>query len=146
MVFDKILVATDGSEYAKRATKDAMELAKLSGGKVTGLYVIDRSTFVNIPRDAAVTDIYRTLEKEGEATLAAIKEIGDQYGVKVEVEVAVGSPVEVIVEKSKGFDLIVMGSLGRTGIAKILTGSVAERVVRYADCRVMVVKSCITDE
>ena len=52
-----------------------------------------------------------------------------------------GSPVKAIVEASKDFELIVMGTLGRTGFAKFMMGSVAEKVVRFAKCPVMVVKS-----
>ena len=143
MVFDKILIATDGSEYAKMATKDAIELAKLSGGEVTALFVIDQTMFANIPKDIEMTSIYRNLEKEGEATLVAIRELGDQNGVKVKLEILEGSPAKVIIDKSKEFDLIVMGSLGKTGMTRLLVGSIAEKVVRTAECRVMVVKSLV---
>ena len=52
-----------------------------------------------------------------------------------------GSPVKFIVESSKDFDLIVMGTLGRTGFSKLMMGSVAERVVRYSNCPVMVIRA-----
>lgn len=146
MVFKKILVPTDGSEYAKAATKDAIELAKLSGGEVTAIFVVDKSMFANLPKDIAMTGIHQTLEKEAQATLAAVRELGDRQGVKVKLEIAEGSPAKVIVDWSNEFDLIVMGSLGKTGMTRLLVGSIAEKVVRAAKCRVMVVKSCIVDD
>ncbi len=146
MVFKKILVPTDGSEYAKAATKDAMELAKLSGGKVTAIFVIDKTMFSNFPADIAMTSINYTLEKEAQVALAAVRELGEEYGVKVDLKILDGTPSNVIIDESKDFDLIVMGSLGKTGMTRLLVGSVAEKVMRAAKCRVMVVKSCIVDK
>ena len=146
MVFNKILIATDGSEYAKLATRDAIELAKLSGGEVTAIFVIDQTMFANIPKDIAMTSIHQTLEKEAQATLAAVRELGDEHGIKVKLEIMDGSPAKVIVDKSKEFDIVVMGSLGKTGMTRLLVGSVAEKVLRAAQCRVMIVKSCVLDK
>ncbi len=146
MVFNKILIATDGSEYAKLATRDAIELAKLSGGEVTAIFVIDQTMFANIPKDIAMTSIHQTLEKEAQATLAAVRELGDEHGIKVKLEIMDGPPAKVIVDKSKEFDIVVMGSLGKTGMTRLLVGSVAEKVLRAAKCRVMIVKSCVLDK
>ncbi|MBR7152486.1 MAG: universal stress protein, partial [Candidatus Methanomethylophilaceae archaeon] len=52
-----------------------------------------------------------------------------------------GVPVNVIVDESSNYDVIVMGTLGRTGVSKFLMGSVAEKVVRASRCPVMVVKA-----
>lgn len=49
--------------------------------------------------------------------------------------------MKCIVEASSDYDLVVMGTLGRTGFSKLMMGSVAERVVRYSNCPVMVVRS-----
>jgi nucleotide-binding universal stress UspA family protein len=57
------------------------------------------------------------------------------------MKVVGGPPAKVILEESAGHDLIVMGTLGRTGMAKILIGSVAEKVVKLAKCPVMVVRN-----
>jgi nucleotide-binding universal stress UspA family protein len=51
-----------------------------------------------------------------------------------------GSPAGKIVQDSGKFDLVVMGSLGRSGVSKFIMGSVAEKVVRFAECPVLVVK------
>lgn len=141
MAFSNILVPTDGSEYTKVAVRKAMELAKLSGGKVTALYVLDQTVLTNMPMDSAVVNIYNTLEKEGQEAVDFVQDLGKETGVEVEVSIKEGAPVKVILEESSNYDIIVMGTLGRTGMSKLLMGSVAERVVRGADCPVLVVRA-----
>lgn len=140
MVFKNILVPTDGSEYTKAAVKKAMELAKLSGGRITALYVLDQTILTNMPMDTAVMNVYNTLEKEGKQAVDYVRDLGAEEGVPVELSVKEGTPVKVILDESPNYDIIVMGTLGRTGMSKLLMGSVAERVVRAAQCPVMVVR------
>ncbi|MFT0899275.1 universal stress protein [Candidatus Methanoprimaticola sp. MG2] len=141
MTFKNILVPTDGSEYTKSAVKKAMELAKLSGGKVTALYVLDQTILTNMPMDTAVMNVYNTLEKEGKVAVDYVRDLGAEEGVEVELSIKEGTPVKVILEESPNYDIIVMGTLGRTGMSKLLMGSVAERVVRASMCPVMVVRA-----
>ena len=141
MAFNKILVPTDGSEYTKAAVRKAMELAKLSGGKVTALYVLDQTILTNMPMDTAVMNVYNTLETEGKEAVDFVRDLGASEGVEVEVVIKEGTPVKVILDESANYDIIVMGTLGRTGMSKLLMGSVAERVVRASQCPVLVVRS-----
>ncbi len=141
MAFKNILVPTDGSEYTKAAIDKAMELAKVVGGKVTALYVLDQTILTNVPMDTAVMNVYNALEKEGKQAVDYVSELGEKEGVPVELSVKEGTPVKVILEESANYDVIVMGTLGRTGMSKLLMGSVAERVVRASQCPVMVVKA-----
>ena len=141
MVFKNILVPTDGSEYTKAAVRKAMELAKLAGGQVTALYVLDQTILTNMPMDTAVMNVYNTLEKEGKEAVDFVKELGEQEGVETTVSIKEGTPVKVILEESSKYDIIVMGTLGRTGMSKLLMGSVAERVVRASQCPVLVVRA-----
>lgn len=141
MSFKNILVPTDGSEYTKVAVKKAMELAKLDGGKVTALYVLDQTILTSMPMDTAVMNVYTTLEKEGKAAVDFVRDLGEKEGVPVELAIKEGTPVKVILDESPNYDIIVMGTLGRTGMSKLLMGSVAERVVRASMCPVMVVRS-----
>ncbi len=140
MEFNNILVPTDGSEYTKAAVREAVSLAKLSGGKITALYVLDQSVFTNMPMDTAVMNVYNTLEKEGKAAVDFVRDLGAENGIEVEVSIKEGTPVKVILDESPNYDIIVMGTLGRTGMSKLLMGSVAERVVRAAQCPVLVVR------
>jgi nucleotide-binding universal stress UspA family protein len=141
MAFKRILVPTDGSEYTKAAIKQAVELAKLTGGELTALYVLDQTVLTNMPMDTAVMNVYKTLEKEGQEAVDFVLNLAKEAGIKAEVSVKEGTPVKVILEESANYDLIVMGTLGRTGMSKLLMGSVAERVVRAASCPVMVVRA-----
>ncbi len=146
MVFDKILVTTDGSEYTKAAIAKAMELAKLSGGTITALYVIDQSIFRNVPTDTAVMNVYHSLENEGKAAVAYVENLGEKHGVKVERKLIEGVPVEIIPRMSEDYDIVVMGTLGRSGISKLLMGSVTEKVIRSSRSPVMVVRSLEADK
>jgi len=140
-MFKKILIPTDGSEYTKTAIARGIEIAKGAGAEVTAMYVVDQTSFINFPMDSTVVSVYSLLEKEGKNAVAFVIEEGERQGVKVHTRVEEGSPAMKIIEASKDYDLIVMGTLGRKGISKLLLGSVADKVVRAADCPVMVVRS-----
>ena len=141
MLFGRILVPTDGSEYTKSAIRKAVELAKELGSSITALYVLDQTIFVNMPLDSAVSNTYTLLKKEGETAVGFVKDLCEENGVPCEILIGEGSPVKYIAEASKNYDLIVMGTLGRTGFSKLMMGSVAERVVRYSNCPVMVIRA-----
>ncbi|MBO4763256.1 MAG: universal stress protein [Candidatus Methanomethylophilaceae archaeon] len=141
MEFSNILVPTDGSEYTKSAIRAAVDFAKKVGGKITALYVLDQTMISNMPMDAAVRNVYDALAVEGKEAVGIVKDLADAAGVPVEVSVKEGSPVKVILEESSKYDVIIMGTLGRTGMSKLLMGSVAERVVRASSCPVLVVRA-----
>jgi nucleotide-binding universal stress UspA family protein len=137
----KILIATDGSDYTKEAVTFGLKLAKVLGADVTAIYVIDQTSFVTFPVDSSIVSVYPQLENEGKRAVEEVQREGDALGVKVTPVVAEGSPVRKIVEAGADFDLIVMGTLGRSALSKLFIGSVAERVTRYAPCPVLVVRS-----
>lgn len=137
----KILIATDGSEYTKEAVSTGLHFAKMLGAKVTALYVIDQTSFVSFPIDSSIVSVYSLLENEGKRAVEDVKKEGESMGVKVETVVAEGSPTRKIVETAADFDLVVLGTLGRSALSKLFMGSVAERVTRYAPCPVLVVRS-----
>jgi nucleotide-binding universal stress UspA family protein len=141
VLFKKILIPTDGSEYTKAAVRKGLEMAKATGGEVTALYVVDQTSFINFPMDSTIVSVYTLLEKEGEEALEFVKKEAEALGVKVTTRIEEGSPSRKIVDLSAEHDLVVMGTLGRTGFSKLLLGSVAERVVRFAKCPVLVVRS-----
>lgn len=137
----KILIATDGSEYTKEAVSTGLHFAKTLGADVTALYVIDQTSFVSFPIDSSIVSVYSLLENEGKRAVEDVKKEGEDMGVKVETVVAEGSPTRKIVETAADFDLVVLGTLGRSALSKLFMGSVAERVTRYAPCPVLVVRS-----
>ena len=137
----KILIATDGSDNTKEAVSYGLWLAKELGAEVTALYVIDQTSFVSFPMDSSIVSVYSLLENEGKRAVEDVKAEGDAVGVKVTPMVLEGSPTRKIVETAAGFDLVVLGTLGRSALSKLFMGSVAERVTRYAPCPVLVVRA-----
>ncbi len=147
-MFEKILIATDGSKHSEKAAEMALEMARLTGGKVTALYVADVSNYFapvdmsyNIA-DETIGSMRSLVLKDGEAAVKRVEEMAKVAGVPFESKIIEGNPADDIMkfaEESKE-DLIVMGGIGRTGLEKFLLGSVAEKVVRNSRVPVMVVR------
>jgi len=140
MTFKSILIATDGSERSKNAIDKALELSKVTGANVFALHVMDPSIFNSMPAATPMPDVHRSMEREGNDILEYVHRRGEEMGVKVTTILREGIPDRVIVEESEAHDLIVVGTLGRTGLSKLIMGSVAERVVRSCKPPVLVVK------
>jgi nucleotide-binding universal stress UspA family protein len=140
-VYQKILVATDGSESVKKAVQMGVEIAKLSGANVYAAYVIAPGAYS--ARDFGWEKSLRDfLHAQGEKAITFVGDLGKSQGVKVEPVLLEGNPADSILEfaEKEGIELIVMGTLGRTGLDKFLLGSVAEKVVRHSKIPVMVVR------
>jgi len=140
--YRNIVIATDGSENSLKAISYGIEIAKLSGATVHALYVIDITSFSSIPMDAGWEAMYDTLRKEGEKAISMVQERGKVSGVEVREVLLEGHPSNEIINfaENNNVDLIVMGTLGKTGLDRFLMGSVAEKVVRDARCPVLVYK------
>ncbi len=138
----KILIPTDGSEYSMRAAEYGVSVAKLLGAEVTVVYVIDTVVLDQMAKMTNRADAERDLKGDGERYLRYVAGVAEHAGVKASTLLAVGRPFEQIVHLAKGLkvDLIVMGTFGRRGAERILIGSVAERVIEYSICPVLVVK------
>jgi nucleotide-binding universal stress UspA family protein len=82
------------------------------------------------------------MEKSGYNVTGKIKLLCDQAGVPGEEIIARGKPADVIIDTAEkvGADLIVMGSLGMSAIERVLIGSVSDKVVRHAQCPVLLVR------
>ena len=141
-LFKKILIATDGSKRTQNAVDMGLKIAGGQGSKVYAVYVVDTVTFTSIPMDVTWENMYQLLKDEGEDAVKAVKDIAPA-GVEVETHVLEGNPAVEITRYAadNGVDLIVMGTLGKSGIDRILLGSTAEKVIRIANCPVLVIKS-----
>jgi nucleotide-binding universal stress UspA family protein len=144
--FSRILVAVDGSKSAMNAADYAIEMAKKFNAQLTTLTVshISLSSYGL----AALPDaIKQTKEKhalESKQWFDKVSQNAKQNDVQIKTEL-IDSQMSVdgtIVEyaESHDIDLIILGTKGRSGIKKLLLGSVAAAVVKYATCPVMVVK------
>jgi nucleotide-binding universal stress UspA family protein len=122
-----ILIATDGSEHARTAALEAIEIAKRCGSRLTAISVVPSED-----------------EKEKARTYAGdVVQAAQKAGISGETMALVGKPHEIIAgtAKSMGVDLIVMGAYGKTGLKKLLMGSTTEKVIGLAGCAVLVAKT-----
>jgi len=128
----EVLLATDGSESAKKAEVAALRISKSYNIRMAALYV------VNVPSTSEQAEII----KYGEKVLDEVVEDGKKLGVEVQKILKLGSPSETILNVSKSLKVhtIVVGSEGKKGIKRVLLGSVAENVVRNAECTVLVAR------
>jgi len=144
----QILVPVDFSSASKVALDQAAELAGQINAVVDILHVWDLPASARdndvielqgLP--STVADAVRHYAKD---TLAAFTKKAQDSGITVRSARAVpGTGYETIVEEAKrgGYDLIVIGTHGRKNLSRAILGSVAERVVRYAHCPVLVARS-----
>ncbi len=138
----RILIATDGSNHSKPAVDQGLHLAKLLGAKVTALYVVDQIPLENVPADtSAIYSVHALLETEGKRAVNEVRDAGKAIGIDVETIVTEGAPAKRIIEIAANYDLVVIGTLGRSGLSKLLMGSVAEKVARFAPCPVLIVRA-----
>ena len=147
-LYKKILVATDGSANTARAIKYGIELARIADADVCAVYVLDTSACASMPMDAAWTSLYELLRAEGNEALKYVEEKCEQSSVPFEGVVLDGHPAHEIVDyaNENEIDMIVMGTLGKTGLDRILLGSVASTVAHTSSVPVMIIRSIDIDE
>jgi nucleotide-binding universal stress UspA family protein len=145
----RILVPVDFSPPSDRAFRYAARLASRFGAAMELVHVVDDplasgawTAEVYVPNMPEVLD---NLLREAEKRLTTMKLEAANQGVHAEIHVLTGQPAHAIVEHAGtgGFDLIVMGTHGRTGFSHLFVGSVAERVIRTAPCPVLTVRDII---
>ena len=140
MMYNKILVPTDGSEYAKKAQKHALFLAKVSGAEIVAVSVTENNFVNGLPLDDEVYQLNQILNERSEENLKEFDKLNED-DLKITHVVREGSPAKVILEvaKEEAVDLIVMGSSGKSGFDRFILGSVSDKVVNAAKCPVLVV-------
>ena len=144
MSYEKKLLTTDGSEESEKAVNHAKELAKSCNAELHILYVVDIGVNTQY---GAVEDLMSQLEsnskleKFGQETVEKIAEKIEDTGVEVFKSVEKGSPHQKILEYSRKneIDVIVMSTHGRTGLDRMLLGSVTEKVLRKSEKPVLTV-------
>lgn len=141
-LYKKILIATDGSEFTKNAVDYGIDLAKNTGAKLYAIYVVDTAAFASIPMDAAWESMYEILKQEGDEATRYVANRAEAEGLEVERLTVEGHPAEEIIKyaEKNSANLIVMGTLGKSGLDRFLLGSVAEKVVRNSKIPVLVVR------
>jgi nucleotide-binding universal stress UspA family protein len=146
-MFRSILVGTDGSDTAREAVRQAMDLARELGA---GLQVV--SAYGPVPaarlreeeRDAP-PDVQWAIgpREDVEAILEAVVAEAGAAGVRAEVHARQGDPADAILDVAEetGADLIVVGNKGMTGAKRFLLGSVPNKVSHHAPCSVLIIRT-----
>ena len=140
MMYKRILVPTDGSEFAKKAQKHALYLAGVSGAEIIAVSVTENNFVNGLPLDDEVYQLNQILKERSEENLKEFDELNVD-DLKITHVIREGSPAKVILEVAgeEDVDLIVMGSSGKSGFDRFIMGSVADKVVNSAKCAVLVV-------
>jgi nucleotide-binding universal stress UspA family protein len=131
--------ATDGSRYSALSADRAIAFARSYGGELKIISVVDVPTEFYAEAPQAVEDLVR----KAKGFVADVKKKAEGEGVKAETFVGEAEAYEAInnLAREQKADIIIMGSHGRTGLRRLLMGSVTEKVIGYAPCPVLVVKS-----
>jgi len=138
-----ILVPFDFSEYSEKAFTWALAMAEQWGARLRLLHVVPLPIYSSnvLGVHFNVADVEARLQTDAEARIQEVVSSVGKPAVPVDTQIIRGEPFTDIcrVAEQEKIDLIIMGSQGRTGLSHVLLGSVAERVVRYAPCPVLVV-------
>jgi nucleotide-binding universal stress UspA family protein len=144
-MFKHILVPVDGSSTAQLAVDRAIGLAKAFGSRVTAIFVIDPYPFTGVGTDFAYgqAEYLSAATAEANAAIKAAKSSFDSAGVSVDTSVIEAHAAwRGVVQAAVSIqaDLIVMGSHGRSGLEKLVLGSVTQAVLSHTRLPVLVVR------
>ena len=147
-MYERILVATDGSPLSDKAVQHALSLAKISGATLIALRVVPRYPRSYLEGGATVdtTEIKRIeaqWSEQAQAQLGSIKAEGKSMGVPVKTSIAksdlVAESIITAADKQE-VDLIIMASHGRKGIKRLLLGSETQHVLTHSSKPVLVLR------
>jgi hypothetical protein len=134
------LVATDGSEYSKIAIREAINLAKICSSKLIAVSVIK----TNLEFESVLPQLVEKEEQVALRHLASVRNQAERQGVDCETFVSLSEePYQDIIDHAvnKKADMIIMGTHGKTGLKRLMMGSVTERVIGHSKVAVLVVKA-----
>ena len=133
-----ILLATDGSKMSRGAEREALSLAKTCGSKLYVISVIE----VNPEFEALAPGLVEKVEKKTRKSVESVKTRASKAGIKCETIITEGEePYKNIVDvaRKKKIEMVIMGRHGRTGLKRLLMGSVTAKVLGHSSCKVLVV-------
>jgi nucleotide-binding universal stress UspA family protein len=144
-MFQKIIIATDGSAPSYQAAKQGVEIARVSGGQVAAVYVVDVPRLAQLPGYAGIAgtkdQLLELMIHQGQEATEEIERIAADAGVTSSKVILKGHPSDELLKYSQEAraDLLVMGSIGKSGLNRFLLGSVAQKVVQHAKVPIMLV-------
>ncbi len=141
-MYKHILIPTDGSKCSEEAIKQGLAFAKTLGAEVTFLYAVEDPVYEMAKAAPYRKPFHDYLTEEAQASLKKAKMLADQEGVYATTQLVDHyQPIEAIHDVEKDFDLIVMGTHGRSGFNRLAFGSVAEGVLRRSQKPYLVIHS-----
>jgi len=144
MTFKRILCPIDFSDSSRTAMQVAAQLSKEGNGELILIHVW-HPPYTFGPEAVFTPDLIATMKRDAEQGLLKWKiEAEGLRGSRVTAILEMGPPWDLVIEAAKKdpvIDLIVIGTHGRTGLKRVLLGSVAEKIVRHAPCPVLVARS-----
>jgi nucleotide-binding universal stress UspA family protein len=146
-MYQRILVPVDGSSTSEQGLSEAIALAKVTGGRIRLLHVLQQP-FEAIGIDGAMctgADIYKLVREGAEIVLAKATEQVKKNGIAVDSELLDsfdGRVCDLVVGMAQTWsaDLVVIGTHGRRGVGRMLLGSDAEQILRLAQVPVLLVR------
>jgi nucleotide-binding universal stress UspA family protein len=135
---ERLLVATDGSTFSENAVKEAILLAKRCSSKLFAVSVV----ITNLEFEVTMPQLVEKEEKKAREHLEAIKARAAKEGIDCGIMVIHGDePYQDIIRQAleNRVDMIIVGKHGRTGLVRLMMGSVAAKVIGHAPCNVLVV-------
>lgn len=146
----RVLVPTDFSEFSNWALKQAVTFAEKSSARIYLLHVINRGAQQCVADYCLSPGIMRTIENESivitdENLKKAIEAVSKSGRSEIVPLMRRGFPEEEILKEAqkKNIDVIVIASLGKTGLKRHIIGSVAEKVLKGSSCPVLLVRPCL---
>jgi nucleotide-binding universal stress UspA family protein len=142
--YEELLLPTDGTEASMAGVECGLDFAAAFDARVHVLYVVDRRQLASsIDVGPALSDAEERLRKRGERAVATVADRADERGVDVTTDVVEGIPHSRIRSYVTDHDLdfVAMGTHGRTGTERWLTGSVAEQILRTSSVPVLTRRS-----
>jgi nucleotide-binding universal stress UspA family protein len=144
-MISRILVGIDGSPFAEKALKYAVNLAKTYRASLLVLHAFLRRFYAVSPSEAGVlaTTVYvKEVEAEGRAIMNKAESYVKEEGLECDCRLVQGVPADEIVKTAEAekADLIVIGSRGLTEVRAFLLGSVSDKVTHHSKCPILIVK------
>jgi nucleotide-binding universal stress UspA family protein len=146
-MYDRILVAVDGSETSTLALREAIELAKDQHASLRIIYVVDLTLIYSDVGAPFAVEYQKTLQAAGEKVITASSAVARGSGIEFDAAAIPNNTIgqhiyDAIEDEAKRWqaDLIVVGTHGRQGIRRFLLGSVAEGVARVASKPVLLIR------
>ena len=144
-MFKNILLATDGSPASENAAQLAVDLARAHGAKLTAIYVVDPYPYLGIGQANPMgfqAYMSAALQHAGDAH-GKVMAMCEKAGVEFQPRLVEDAAAAVGITQSArdlGADLVVVGSQGRTGVSRLMLGSVAAKVVAESPVPVLVAR------